>query len=224
MGTRCQGGLSDSGVTMRETPKECTPSRADPGSLSLESAVKSNKDMLTDHFLFFSYYSQVKILVFCKYLWGKGGFWWYYSTGCSGVEKVTPISGLTAWAAMLLKSIPSRTLSCDRNLPVAAPCCTALAQVLRCVGHPVLLPKWAKWAEHKDNTALYYLWSWSTDYLALSWERAWEHLGFWHTCVWRRGHFWNCRGPTVRTLWSRKHGQRGPMAHHEAGRALSLPE
>lgn len=66
MGMRCQDGLSDPGITAWEVPKECAPSGADPGSLSLESTDKSNKDMLTDH-----YYSQVKVMLFCAYLWGR---------------------------------------------------------------------------------------------------------------------------------------------------------
>jgi len=89
-----------------------------------------------------------------------------------------------------------RTSGCDRKLPIAAPCCTALAQVLRRVGYLALVPKWPKCAEHQHNT-LCYLWSRSMDYLALSWETAWEHFGFWHIYVWRKGHFWNCRGPAL---------------------------
>ncbi|RMC18501.1 hypothetical protein DUI87_04390 [Hirundo rustica rustica] len=53
MGMHCQDGLSDPGITAWEIPKVCTSSGAGPGSLSLESADKSNKDMLTDR-----YYSQ----------------------------------------------------------------------------------------------------------------------------------------------------------------------
>lgn len=140
-------------------------------------------------------------------VWKSDTYLWFDSMGFSAFE----ISSF-------------RTLGCDRNLPVAALCCIALAQVLCSVGYPVLVSKWTKCAEHQDNTALYCLWSSSMEYLVLSGERAWEHLCFWHICVWRRSHFWNSIGPAVRTLWSRKHGQRGLMAHHEVGRALSHPE
>lgn len=117
MGMHCQGGLSDPGITAGELPKECAPSRADSGSLSLESADKSNKDMLSDH-----YYSQVRVVIFYAGLWGREApgdvtalgavvwksdtYLWLGSMGCYAFE----INRL-------------RALSCDRNLPEAATLC-----------------------------------------------------------------------------------------------------
>lgn len=132
MGMRCQDGLSDPGITAWEVPKECAPSGADPGSLSLESTDKSNKDMLTDH-----YYSQVKVMLLCAYLWGReislslGAVVWK-SDACRWPESI---------GCYAFEINPFRTLSCDRILPEAPPCSSALAQVLLCVGYPVLVPR-----------------------------------------------------------------------------------
>lgn len=58
-------------------------------------------------FGFFSYYSQVKILIFLYISLGEGGLLLILLHWVQWCGKATPISGLTAWAARLLKSIPS---------------------------------------------------------------------------------------------------------------------